>query len=871
MTLKKFIALLLFVSTISAFAQNETIQNTVQDSIETDDNNNDTITNNIPLRFNIPTVTLEDDEANEEGSSDQSVSPILNAGRDPFLNAASFTFSIARFRIRGYDNDYFDTYMNGIPTEYIDNGFGAYNLWAGLNDVTRNRESVQGLRPSTFAYSGIGALYAIDSRAGKQRKQLSVTVGTSNRTYDLRGGLTYGSGITKKGWSYAVSLFGRWAKSGYIKGTAMQSISYFASVQKFFKNQNLALTIFGAPTKQGKTSAATKEAYELAGTNYYNPNWGYQNGKIRNSRVEYRHQPTFILTHEWQPTEKSNWMTSAGYSFGERSVSSFDRNQNVDDPRPDYYKWLPSYLNDSDQLAIREQRYNELKANPDLLQVNWDRLYDVNTNQNAVTINNIDGKGNSVTGKNSVYILGDNVQYYNRFNLNTVYNITVKKVDLTAGLQYQYQKVNNYKKVRDLLGGDFYLDQNSFTEDSVATNQTVTYPDVNQPNHVVKVGDKYGYNYASVVHKTNIWFQANQHLKHIDWFAAAQYANTTQWREGIYQNGLDVNNSKGKSKVFSYHNYSVKGGLTYKVNGRHYLYANGSYETKAPFWDNVFVSPRVRNLANDPGNEKIGSVEGGYVWNSPKVKLRATGFYTNFKNGSNILVYFDDDYFGLASYTLTNIDKVHFGGELGAEVQLYKGLSMSLAASVGKYYYTSRQNGLLTIDNQPNVIQSETIYSENFRVPNIPQQAYTLGLFYRSKKFWYLGMNVNFFDRFYTEYAPTHRTERAVELVPYQSDQWNSIVEQERYSQKGQWTLDMSGGYSWRLKSTFKKMDGKNAGKYYLVFNGGISNLTNNKKFIVSGREQLRFDYTDKDANKFPTKYSYAFGINFYFNVTFRF
>ncbi len=61
--------------------------------------------------FVIPTVTLEDEETNDEGSADQSISPILNAGRDPFLNAASFNFSISRFRIRGYDNDYFDTYM----------------------------------------------------------------------------------------------------------------------------------------------------------------------------------------------------------------------------------------------------------------------------------------------------------------------------------------------------------------------------------------------------------------------------------------------------------------------------------------------------------------------------------------------------------------------------------------------------------------------------------------------------------------------------------------------------------------------------------------------------------------------------------------
>jgi hypothetical protein len=866
---KSLTVLLCFWIPLMAFSKSKNEQDSTQLNgiVEVTDSTN-TEANFI---YTVPTVTLEDAETDDEGVSEQAVSPVLFAGRDPFLSAASFNFSISRFRIRGYDNDYFDTYVNGIPTGYIDNGFGAYNLWAGLNDVTRNRDNVLGLRPSVFAYSGIGGLYSIDTRAGKQRKQLSITLGTSNRLYDLRGAVTYGTGITKKGWSVAVSLAGRWAKSGYVKGTAMQSVSYFLSVQKFFKKQSLALTIFGAPTKQGKASNTTQEAYNLAGNNFYNPNWGYQNGKIRNARVEYRHQPTFILTHEWQPTEKSNLMTSAGYSFGERSLSSIDRNQNVDDPRPDYYKYLPSYFADSAEADIRQELYDAIKEDPNKLQVNWDRLYDVNRNQPITTINNVDGKSNSVTGKNAVYVLGNSVQFYNRFNLNSVYNIGIKNVDITAGLQYQFQKTNNYKKVSDLLGGDFYLDQNSFTEDSVSSNIDVTFPNLNQPNHVVKVGDKYGYNYSSVVHKAGVWAQVNQHFNHVDWFAAVRYSNTTQWREGIYRNGLDANNSQGKSKVFSYNNFSVKGGLTYKIDGRNYLFANGSYETKAPYWDNIFISPRVRNLANNPGNERIGSIEAGYIYNAPKLKLRATGFYTNFQNGSNVLVYFDDDYFGMASYTLTNINKVHFGGEFGAEVQVYKGISVSLAAAIGKYYYTSRQEGILTIDNQPNVIQKETIYSKNFYVANLPQQAYTLGLNYRSPKFWYVGMNVNFFDRFYSEFAPTHRTERAVELVPYQSAQWYSIVNQERYNKKGQWTLDMSGGYSWRLKSTFRNMKGKDAGKYYLVLNAGISNLTNNKKFIVSAREQLRYDYPNKNPDKFPSKYSYAYGINFYLNLTFRF
>ncbi|MBW7951594.1 MAG: hypothetical protein H3C56_03330 [Chitinophagaceae bacterium] len=56
-----------------------------------------------------------------------------------------------------------------------------------------------------------------------------------------------------------------------------------------------------------------------------------------------------------------------------------------------------------------------------------------------------------------------------------------------------------------------------------------------------------------------------------------------------------------------------------------------------------------------------------------------------------------------------------------------------------------------------------------------------------------------------------------------------------------------------------------------MVFNLGINNLLNNKNIISGGFEQLRFDYADKNINKFPPKYYYAYGLNYFASVTFRF
>jgi hypothetical protein len=817
-----------------------------------------------------PTISLEDAEVGDENTSisGQGVSSVLNAGRDVFNNAAVFNFSITRFRIRGYDNDHFTTYMNGVPTEYIDNGFQAFNIWAGLNDVLRNRENYLGLKPTTFTFGALGGAYNIDSRASKQRKQTQITLGSGNRTYDLRAGITYGSGLTSKGWAVAASLFGRYAKQGYVNGTGLKSMSYFLSVEKITKNHSIALTTFGAPTKQGKTSPVIQEMYDFDGTNYYNPNWGYQNGKVRSAREENRHQPMMILTHEWKIAPNKNLTTAASYSFGERMLSRIDRYK-AWDPRPDYYKYLPSYADNAETAQIITDYIN---ANPNVLQIQWDKLYAFNSEQEAETINNVDGiLGNSITGKRGHFVFGDEVEKHNRFNFNTVYNVSAgNKADITVGATYQYQNTRKFKRIRDLLGADFFIDVDEFVEeDSLGTNLFAGVNDLNHPYKALQVGDTYQYDYDVVNHKTNLWGQIVHHYDHVDLMMAAEVSNTTQWRVGNFKNGMNPNNSEGKSETISNFNYALKGGITYKINGRNYLYVNGIIETRAPYWSRQFLSPRTSNDKNiDISSEFIRSIEGGYILNSPKARLKASMYYTSFKNGSNSIFFYDDVINAFGNYTIIGIDKTHYGGELSAEVDIYKGLSASVVASVGNFFYSSRQTGIVTVDNDPNYKYEETIYSDNFKVGGAPQQAYTLGLYYKSPKYWYVSANVNFFDQFYTEVSPTHRTDRAVDAVPYQSENWYNILRQERRSPKGEYTVDLSGGYSWKLSNTFNGIKNRNS---YLVLNTGIANLTNNNNITVSAREQLRYDYDLKDPNKFPTKYAYAYGLNFYVNLIYRF
>lgn len=816
---------------------------------------------------NIPTISLDENDLGDGGG--QNISSVLAAGRDPFLSAASFNFSAVRFRIRGYDNDYFGTYMNGVPMDNLDNGFTPYGLWGGLNDVMRNRDASFGLRANTFAFGEIGSVTNIDARASKQRAQTSLSYAAANRNYNNRIMFTHSTGLSKKGWAFTLSGSRRWADEGYVPGTYYDGWSYFAAVDKRFGQKNLlSLTVFGAPTENGRQGAAVQEIMDLAGTNYYNPNWGYQDGKKRNASVAKSHQPVILLSHEYRPNNTTTLSLGLGYSFGERSVSALDW-YNAPDPRPDYYRYLPSYYNsvantDPNQY---QQLLDLMKNDINARQINWNRLYDVNRSSYA-TIQNANGiPGNNVSGRRSLYILENRIINTNRFNGNAILNKRISDhFDFTFAAYAQSQQNHYYKTIEDLLGGDFYVNLNQFAERDYAGDQNANQHDLDHPNRILKEGDKYGYDYNININKTGAWTQGVFKFNKVDFFVAAELSATSFYREGNVRSGLFPDNSLGKGDKNRFTNYALKGGITYKIDGRNYLYVNGAIQTKAPYFENVYNSPRTRNTQQpNVVSEKIQTVEGGYVLNAPRLKIRIGGYYTRFQDGLDMISFYHDSLQNFVNYGLSGIDKVHFGGEFGLEARIAPGLSVNAAASIGRYYYDSRQLATITIDNSASVVGQQTIYSRNFRVPSTPQEAYSLGLSYRSPKFWFISLTGNYFDQAWLSYNPLRRTDNATTGIEYKGDLWHDIIDQTKFD--AQFTLDFFGGYSWKLPRNMS-IAGKNT---FLVFNVGVNNLLNNREILTGGFEQLRFDFLNKDVNKFPPKLFYAYGINYFASATLRF
>lgn len=826
-----------------------------------------TITDEIKdaMTDNIAVVTIDENDQGDGGT--QNVSSVLTAGRDPFYSVMSFNFNAFRFKARGYDGDLNTTYMNGVPMDNLDNGFTPFGLWGGLNDVMRNRDVSLGLRPNTFAFGDIATSTSIDARASKQRKQTQIGYALSNRTYAHRLSFYHGTGTSKKGWTFVFAGSFRGANEGYVPGTYYNGYSYYIGVDKRFGQRHLlSLSVFNAPTESGRQAAATEEMRKISGDNFYNPTWGLQNGKVRNASISRSNQPTFILNDEYRFNNRTTISTSISSTWGKRSTSALDW-YNAPDPRPDYYRYLPSYqLGDALQQQVLQAMQNDINKR----QINWQGLYEVNRNSFSI-IQNANGiAGNTVSGKRSRYIQEERIIDTRRLNFNSVFNTSIgNNTELTGGLSFQAQTNNYYKEVEDLLGGEFYVNLNQFAERDFPSNTTANQNDLITPNRILYKGDKFGYDYDITIRKSAAWLQSVFKFKKVDFFIAGEISNTKFWRVGRYQSGLFPSNSYGKSSVNNFNNFAVKGGVTYKIDGRNYLYANAAILSRAPLFDNVYVSPRTRDFIQDnTTNEDIQTAEAGYVLNAPKLKIRLTGYFTKIKNQMNVLTFYHDDYRNFVNYAINGIDKLHFGLEFGAEAKIMRNVTLNVAAAVGRYYYDSRQEATVTVDNSAAVLTKDLIYSQNYRIPGTPQNAYSVGLSYRSPKFWFVSLSANYAGNRWLDFNPIRRTFDAVDGLditkPNEAALREAILAQQKLDDD--YTVDFFGGWSWKLPKSFgfKKPT-------YLVFNLGINNLLNNKNIISGGFEQLRFDYADKNINKFPPKYYYAYGLNYFASVTFRF
>ena len=803
-------------------------------------------------------TTGADDEIRE-----QFVSGLLHSSYDPFVSVASYTLSSGYFRPRGYDNEYSEVMIGGLALNDPETGRPNFSDWGGLNDATRYKESTFGLNPTRYSLGTIAGTTDIDVRASHQRKQIKASYAFSNRTYQHRVMVTGSTGLMKNGWSVFASLSTRQGNHGFVEGTFYDAYSYFLSVEKKLnKKHSISFTGFGAPAKRGMQAAAIQEVYDILGTNYYNPNWGYQNGEVRNAKVRNAHEPVLLLQHFYDINDKLKLTTTLGYSFGRTGNTALNW-YNSRDPRPDYYRYLPSWQENSDPQypadpELMAQITSLWQNDENVRQINWDELYKVN----YLSVLN---------GEQSRYVVEERRLDHSQIGLASHLNYEINKhVFFSGGLNLNIYKSRTYKVMNDMLDGNglegYWLDIDQFVQRDFPTDTLIIQNDINNPDRIVKKGDVFGYDYDIHINSGNLWGLSEFTYNHFDFYVGLKLTGTQFWRNGNMKNGRYPEESFGKSPKYSFFDYAAKAGVTYKITGRHYVVLNLDYSTMAPSFSDVFLAPRARNgVIPDIKTRKIFSGDLSYIIRYSKIIARITAFNTNFESDTKVIYYYMDNVNSgpetLVNYFLTGINKVHQGIEFGVEVKVIPVLAVIAAGSIGNYRITNRPTAYITSESGLLPDSMQTVYCKNFFVSGSPQTAGSLGLKFGPMKYWYANLNANIFANNWVDFAPNRRTTDAfIGTGIYEGDErLISYTEQKKTNEKPQFTLDVSVSKSFKIKNV------------YLGINLMCSNVLNNTKMITTGYEQARTNIVDYGVNAFPTKYYYGFGRTYFLMASVRF
>lgn len=861
-------------------------------------------------------------EFDMEDSGFEDAPSILFESNDPFTSIASFGFSSIRFKNRGYTNESQDVYLSGIRMNDAITGYSPYSLWSGLNEATRSKESTVGIEASNYGFGGYNGVTNIHGTPSSVRPGWRFSALTNSALYRLRLMATYASGELDNGWSYAFNVSARIGGNDWVKGVYYRNFAYYAGVEKKFNDgHRLSLVTFAAPGQRGAQNASTQEVYDMMGDNMYNSNWGYQNGKVRNARVRKTFEPVTFLKYSYADDDIEASATLM-WRTGKNGYTAMDW-YDAPDPRPDYYRNLPSYfyMEDPDYDRQNYQKYawaldtwqHQL---PQYTHLNWDRLYHVNS-----------GNFDEVGLRRSKYVIEERRVDQNDVHLatNLKWNIS-KNITAAGGMTLRWNRTEYYKILDDLLGGNYFINIDSFAERDYAANPAMVQNDLDYYMQkgsapIITEGQKYGYDYYANVFDERFWGKLAFDFGGFKANIAVEGGYNEFYRDGLMRKGLfagldengreivvdgknlttydasgKVITSKGKSEVQNFWTYSAKLGLQYHFGGGHRVYANGGYFNDAPTFSQSFISPRTRNSVV-PNLETIKTVSAdlNYQYSNNGYNVRVTGFYTKIMDQSDMMSFYDDSQNSFTNFAMCGIDQRHAGLELGFKIPFFlQGLSLEGAFSWGEYIYTSAPRMTQTIDNsaeivadnalvpfwashpvfKKNVVDGKTVYEtdaegdyvvdrwQKHYVPSTPQLAANLGFNYRTNSYWFFEIDAQYFANSYLDMNPLYRTDMAVAGPDGIATpvEIEYMAAQEKFDPV--FLLNASVGKSWYIDR-----------KYNFGFSLNLQNITNNKCVKTGGYEQTRL-IDSKSAERyyrFDSKYFYMQGINYMLNLYFRF
>jgi hypothetical protein len=706
----------------------------------------------------------------------------------------------ANLYVRGFSQRNVAVMVNGVPVNDMENKWVYWSNWAGLGDVLDETQVQRGIGASPYSVNAVGGVMNMTTiGVGSDEEYLKVRsqYGSNNL---IKGSLAFHKKLNS---NFAVTaLISQKNWEGYAVKTYNKEFTYFFSVGGVFGDHSIVLTGIGSPQEHGQRPSYAKML--ITDWNKYGKSFNYAVGRLKGDwfieTVNKFHKPQFNLNWNWLVGQKSTLSTIVYYSLG-RGYGSGTLGP-----------FAPAISKQQDSVY---QNYRD-----------YDKVWSINSTT-------IDNKYSTTLRRSTSTVLRNAVNNHDWYGLLSTYNSKLsKELNLNFGIDGRYYVGAHYQEIRDLIGGDYYLDNR----------------DVNNPNRITKVGDKVGYYNDFYVRQFGGFGQLEYKTGNISTFI-----NLSASTQGGKRKDYFLYKETDPLKTTDWQNffgYTAKTGMNYNFDDNNSAFFNIGFFSSAPMVNNIFAN-NTNVVSKNSANEKVFIMEMGYNLSTPVIALKANTFYTQWKNRAITVSYTDLDPASGDPITLyanlSGSDQLHTGAELEGVVKIMRGFEFKASGSyvVGKFQ--NDVTAVISPENNPTATKTVNLYTEGLYVSEFPQQQVTLQLNYRLNLGYGINLYLNpvyqFLGKYYSSFNPDSRTNPNDRTQSWQIPDAN--------------ILNFHVGFTYYLTDFFIKK---------VNMNFHVFNLLNNRDYIVDAQ-----DGGTNTTNHNATTAKVFYGRERWFNLAFVF
>ena len=695
------------------------------------------VTNNIAIARKTPVAVstinlaqIEEFSPNREFPELLENTPSVNISKQGGGNGDS------RIAIRGFEQAQIAVMVNGVPVNDMENSSVYWSNWKGMSEIGAQIQVQRGLGNSKLSTPAVGGSINVITKASEMRPGTMISASVGNSGFE-KTSVGFSTGKGKSNLAYTM-LLSHETSSGYVHGTASEVYNYFATLSwEINSRSTLTATATGAPQWHNMRVAQTYQTYygnPLDSTVIkrgprYNNNWGYLSGKEFNTNMNFYHKPVANINYYYKINPKTELSAILYGSIGRGGGTS------------------------SSYTAGTLNGYMFLTAPRDAN--NLIRFDDIATWNGGAAVK---GFGTSVLkpwtiagpylgkqvintskGLNRVAAMNEHNWY------GTIVNLThtpTKYLELDGGLDVRIYRGLHYRRVQDALGSDAFYD----------------IADINNPAKYVAAGDK----------KTKIFNDNDDLVKQLGGYLGGSYEknkltisasgsyNTTSYQRIDYFLYTPTDPNR-KSKIISYNGYSIKGGVSYRINNNHFVFGNIGYFEKAPLFGSVFYNYDNTTITQNLHDETTSSEEVGYNYRSSVVNVSVNIYHTKWNKN---LVLSTTTNQGTLTTNINGLIEDHKGIELESVIRATQKLQITAMGSLGDWRYKNNVNATI-YDDQNKFVSNQLYYLKDVKVGSNPQNTFSLGARYELIRGLSFKANYRFCDALYADFGSSGRSDVA--------------------------------------------------------------------------------------------------------------